>query len=203
MNGRPRDRSVDEPGARDRADPNSPSAEGAGRDGGAFEYPGNTTPVAEWNISVDPEAAARGCSRRSPPSARTGRPSSAAQPDRADRADPGPRSAVRGTRRQRPDRGHRATDPPGLRYAASNTLVRHVCDAVRFYFEFQRDHAQGFIAHLHDPFAAAVALDPSIATYRAPRSMSKTRGGSREDRRSPIVTDCGEDHQCPDCGGYR
>ena len=26
--------------------------------GGAFEYRGNTTPVAEWNISVDPEAVA-------------------------------------------------------------------------------------------------------------------------------------------------
>ena len=26
--------------------------------GGSFEYRGNTTPVAEWNVSVDPEAAA-------------------------------------------------------------------------------------------------------------------------------------------------
>src|ERR1700730_1974003 len=28
--------------------------------GGAFDYRGNTTPVAEWNISVEPEAAVEG-----------------------------------------------------------------------------------------------------------------------------------------------
>ena len=32
--------------------------------------------------------------------------------------------------------------------------------------EFHRDHDQGFLAHMHDPFAAAVALDPSIVTCR-------------------------------------
>ena len=26
--------------------------------GGAFDYRGNTTPVAEWNVSVDPESVA-------------------------------------------------------------------------------------------------------------------------------------------------
>ena len=30
----------------------------AGDHGRGFDYRGNTTPVAEWNISVDPEAAA-------------------------------------------------------------------------------------------------------------------------------------------------
>jgi inosine-uridine nucleoside N-ribohydrolase len=35
-------------------------------------------------------------------------------------------------------------------------------DALRFYFEFHHDQDEGYLAHVHDPFAAAVALDPSI-----------------------------------------
>jgi purine nucleosidase len=37
---------------------------------------------------------------------------------------------------------------------------------VRFYMNFHRDHDQGFLAHMHDPFAAAVALDHSLVTTR-------------------------------------
>ena len=144
--------------------------------GGAFEYPGNTTPVAEWNISVDPEAAAEVFAAFS-----------AVPPERApivcglnltERIVLTPDHVRRFAELagSAPIEDIEPTDPPGLRSAASNPLVRHVCDAVRFYFEFHRDHAQGFIAHLHDPFAAAVALDPSIATYRAATVDVETEG---------------------------
>jgi inosine-uridine nucleoside N-ribohydrolase len=38
---------------------------------------------------------------------------------------------------------------------------------MRFYFEFHFDQGEGYLAHLHDPFAAAVALDPSLVTTRS------------------------------------
>ena len=57
-------------------------------------------------------------------------------------------------------------DPPHTRSVASNPIVRHLSDAVRFYLEFHRDHGHGFLAHMHDPFAAAVALDNSLAQTR-------------------------------------
>lgn len=56
-------------------------------------------------------------------------------------------------------------DAPGTRSRASNE-VRQLSDAVRFYMEFHRLYDQGFLAHMHDPFAAAVALDPSLATTK-------------------------------------
>ncbi|WP_189595196.1 nucleoside hydrolase, partial [Nocardia cerradoensis] len=58
------------------------------------------------------------------------------------------------------------TDPPGTRSTAANPVIRHVTDAVRFYFEFHDAYDQGYLAHMHDPFAAAVALDPALARVR-------------------------------------
>jgi purine nucleosidase len=40
-------------------------------------------------------------------------------------------------------------------------------DAMRFYFEFHFDQGEGYLAHLHDPLAAAVALDPHLVECRA------------------------------------
>ena len=51
-------------------------------------------------------------------------------------------------------------DDRGTRSTASNPLIRVLEDAMRFYFEFHFDQGEGYLAHLHDPLAAAVALDP-------------------------------------------
>ncbi|MFF3228448.1 nucleoside hydrolase [Nocardia suismassiliense] len=134
--------------------------------GGAFNHPGNTTPTNEWNVHVDPEAAKEVFDAFS-----------AAPPDRrpivcalditetiemrpkhlsllAERAGSLPVEAVS------------EADPPEARSVASNPIVRHVTDAVRFYFDFHRLYDLGYLAHMHDPFAAAVALDPALAVTR-------------------------------------
>jgi len=55
--------------------------------------------------------------------------------------------------------------------------VRHFSDAVRFYMEFHHLYEQGFLAHMHDPFAAAVALDPTLVTTR-PATVDVELAGS-------------------------
>ncbi|MFP5313422.1 MAG: nucleoside hydrolase, partial [Actinomycetes bacterium] len=45
----------------------------------------------------------------------------------------------------------------GKRSTSDNTLIRHLSDALRFYFEFHRHYGQGYLAHVHDFFAAGVA----------------------------------------------
>src|SRR5687768_10264319 len=57
-------------------------------------------------------------------------------------------------------------DDRGTRSAAANPLIRVLEDAMRFYFEFHFDQGEGYLAHLHDPLAAAVALDPDLVRYR-------------------------------------
>lgn len=134
--------------------------------GGAFEHPGNTTPTSEWNVAVDPEAAAEVFAAFSglPVDRRpivcplditeTIEMTPLHIRELAERAGSVPAEMIS------------PGDAPSTRSKASNPIVRHFSDAVRFYFEFHRDHQQGFLAHMHDPFAAAVALNPNIATYR-------------------------------------
>ncbi|MDV3127376.1 nucleoside hydrolase [Mycobacterium sp. 21AC1] len=137
--------------------------------GGAFDYRGNTTPVSEWNISVDPEAAAEvfgawGAAwgldepthvpivlglnlteNVAMTPALLSRLAAAADSE-------SPTMSV--------------LDDRGTLSMAANPLIRVLEDALRFYFEFHFDTGDGYLAHLHDPLAAAVALNPDLVQYR-------------------------------------
>lgn len=145
--------------------------------GGSFDYPGNTTPTAEWNIFVDPESA------KIVFDAFSGLP--------ADRRPivcglnvtekielrPHHLAAIAEAASSTPVETVREEDPDGQRSQTSNPIVRHLIDAVKFYLEFHVAHDQGFLAHMHDPFAAAVALDASIGVLRPATVDVELAGG--------------------------
>ena len=137
--------------------------------GGAFDYRGNTTPVSEWNISVDPEAAAEVF---------------AVWGAAWGLEDPGHLPIILGlnlteniamtpsllsrlaTAAGGPSSPMSVLDHRGTRSTSSSPVIRVLEDAMRFYFEFHFDQGEGYLAHLHDPLAAAVALDPDIVRYQ-------------------------------------
>ena len=135
--------------------------------GGSYDHRGNTTAVAEWNISVDPEAAAEVFT------AWSGKPvepqhlpilcglnltrNVALTPEILTRlaAAAGSTTTVLSVQDER-----------GTRSAASNPLIQVIEDATRFYLEGYYDNGHGYLAHMHDPLAAAVALDPELVVTR-------------------------------------
>jgi purine nucleosidase len=137
--------------------------------GGAFGYRGNTTPVSEWNVSVDPEAAAEvfavwGAAWGLGPPAHLPivlglnlTEHIAMTPTLLGRLAAAAGSATVAMS---------VLDDRGTRSEAANPLIRVLEDAMRFYFEFHFDQGEGYLAHLHDPLAAAVALDPDLVRCR-------------------------------------
>jgi purine nucleosidase len=131
--------------------------------GGAYDYRGNSSPVAEWNISVDPEAAAEVLgawwdAENLPILCGLDLTQHVAMtPEILSRLAA---SADAGTATMRAD------DERGTRSTAANPLIRLIEDALRFYFEAHHEHGYGFVAHLHDPLAAAAALDPHLVATR-------------------------------------
>ena len=137
--------------------------------GGAFDYPGNTTPVAEWNINVDPESGSEvftvwGAAWGLDPPTHLPIVLGLNLTEHA---------AMTPTTLSRLALAAGSATPPmsvlddrGTRSAAANPLIRVLEDAMRFYFEFHFDQGEGYLAHLHDPLAAAVALDPDLVLYR-------------------------------------
>ncbi|CAM3451863.1 nucleoside hydrolase [Tsukamurella hominis] len=137
--------------------------------GGVFWHPGNTTPTSEWNVAVDPESLWE-VLRAYGELDGTGTPLPILCPlDLTETIELTPDHLLRlaDAAGSAPAECLAPEDADGTRSAASNPVVRATSDAVRFYFEFHRDHDLGYIAHMHDPFAAAVALDPSIVETRA------------------------------------
>ncbi len=134
--------------------------------GGAFNHPGNTTPTNEWNIHVDPEAAKEVFDAFSTTPAHL-RPIVCAL-DITETVEMRPEHVARLAVRAQssPVELVSSAIPPETRSTTSNPIVRSLTDAVRFYFDFHHSCNQGYLAHMHDPFAAAVALDPSLARTR-------------------------------------
>jgi purine nucleosidase len=138
--------------------------------GGAFDYRGNTTPVAEWNISVDPEAAAQVF-------AVWGAAWGLEQPKHlpivlglnlTETIAMTPALLRRlATAAESSTVPMSVLDDRDTRSVAANPLIRVLEDAMRFYFEFHFDQGEGYLAHLHDPLAAAVALDPDLVQCRS------------------------------------
>ena len=141
--------------------------------GGAFRgHPGNTTPVSEWNVDVDPEAADRVCL--------------AWEVARA--ADP----AVAPVLWCGLDLTERAVWTPArserLLAARDTPLTRHLVDALRFYFEFHESVGEGYLAQVHDPLVAWLALHPDAvastpAHLRVECAGEHTRGMTVADTR--------------------
>lgn len=135
--------------------------------GGAFQHVGNTQPTTEWNISVDPEAArvVLDAFGSLPPE----RLPVICPLDVTERITmtPAHLAELAAAAGSSPVESLSPSDPEGTRSRASNPVIRHLSDAIRFYMEFHEAYDQGgYVAHMHDPFAAAVALDPSMATLQ-------------------------------------
>ncbi len=136
--------------------------------GGSYDHLGNTTPVAEWNINVDPEAAAEvfaawpvegSAAHRLPILCGLNLTRNVAiTPETLTRL-----AAAAGSTTTLMS----VLDKRGTRSTASNPVIRVIEDALRFYLEGYHDNGHGYLAHLHDPLAAAVALDPQLIATRS------------------------------------
>jgi purine nucleosidase len=145
--------------------------------GGAYGAAGNTTPVSEWNVAVDPDAMAvvlRAWSPDGPVEWEAGPPP---RPlllglDVTEGARYLPEHQERLARAAGCGPDGSAVDPEWV----DSPVVRFVHDALAFYFRFH-ERFDGFLgAFIHDPLALAAALDPRLVTTR-PVTVDVELGG--------------------------
>ena len=125
------------------------------------------TAVAEWNISVDPEAAAEVLAAWVPEVVEQQRLPILCGLDLTRKVAMTPEHLTRlAAAAESTTTVLSPGDERGSRSTASNPLIRVIEDAMRFYLEAYHDIGHGYQAHMHDPLAAAVALDPELVTIR-------------------------------------
>ena len=146
--------------------------------GGAYGAPGNTTPVGEWNVSVDPEAMAVVLRAWSPDGPVPWGTSVPIRPlalglDVTEQARMLPVHVERLAARA----GCRADGSPLVGTGPRDRIIGHVADALAFYFRFH-EQFDGFTgAFIHDPLAMAAALDPGLLRTR-PVTVDVELGGT-------------------------
>lgn len=115
--------------------------------GGAVNYPGNTTPTAEWNFWVDPHAARELCG-----------------------ATPAPITLCPLNVTERmlltPERLEGVVGKLG-----QTPIAAHLPDITRFYFEFHEEVGEGYQAQIHDLLTVLVALDDAPGTHLTPATI--------------------------------
>lgn len=137
---------------------------------GAFNYPGNTTPLAEWNAWVDPHALGYSLERLAQRSQR-------GQAQRSQRRQPQSSAGlptlcplnVTETVLLYPDRLERWLEgSEGEEVASTRKQLKHLLsEALRFYFEFHQTVGVGYCAQIHDLAAAMVMLGRVPFSVRA------------------------------------
>jgi purine nucleosidase len=74
------------------------------------------------------------------------------------------------------------------RLSGPSPVLRFIEDAMRFYFEVHRNRGLGYQAYLHDPLAAAVALNPELVVSRA-ATVDVDLGPPWSDARGATIAD--------------
>jgi purine nucleosidase len=162
--------------------------------GGSYRSPGNTAPTTEWNVSVDPEAAKLCIAAFARPDVTEARRAVGLPPlplalglDVTERAKllphhlaalaarAGAIGAGAPTARSRDAAIGAGADASGADASGAdvpvpvpaNKVIRFIDDALRFYMEFHSRYDGFYGAFVHDPFAVAAALDPSLVRTEA------------------------------------
>ncbi|MCZ9289938.1 nucleoside hydrolase [Corynebacterium evansiae] len=116
---------------------------------GAFNYPGNTTPTAEWNAWVDPHALKEVFAAPASTPASADAPASTRQRPTICPLNVTEQVLLYPERLRRWQQALRPTRPE---------LATLLGDALRFYFEFHQSVGVGYCAQIHDLAAAMVML---------------------------------------------